>query len=230
MTEGFDVATADERRGFVSSALVIVIFLAAAGNAVAHPALYHYLEINLLEPGAAAVFVTVHAPELTDTVAPLDADVFGKEWLSTRNDETIVKLVESANHFADQVFAFRFGEREVQPSFAFPEPETIRHPGPDSSVPEGCFSGESILPYQFGEETLFINFSLSAQKRLMLIINRPASFPEVIDLEPGSQYTLALPAAPVSAYHRRWLEAAPVLTAVLILVMALIRRRRACLR
>ena len=214
----------------MSRGFQILLILLVAGEALAHPALYHYLEINLLEPGEVAVFVTVHAPELTDTVAPLEADVFGKAWLSTRDDETIVELVKSADRFAGEAFDFRFGEREVKPSFEFPAPETIRHPGLDSVVPEGCFSGAATLPYQVGEETLLIDFSGSAQKRLMLIINRPAAFPEVIDLEPGSHYEIVLPAAPVSVRNRNGLVTATIGAVFVILLIALIRRRRACLR
>lgn len=209
----------------------ILLILLVAGNAVAHPALYHYLEINLLDPGQASVFVTVHAPELTDTVAPLEADVFGKAWLSTRDDEAIADLVKSADFFAGDVFDFRFGARQVDPLFEFPDPETIRHPGPDSAVPEGCFSGAAMLPYRVGEETLSIDFSASAQKRLMLIINRPRAFPQVIDIEPGSHYELTLPAAPVSANKGRGL-AYGIVGAVLVILLAalaLMRRRRACL-
>jgi len=209
---------------------ILLLLLSVVGDAVAHPALYHYLEINLLEPGVVSVFVTVHAPELTDTVTPLEADVFGKTWLSTRDDETISALVKSADLFARQVFDFRFGARELEPSFRFPGPETIRHPGPDSAVPEGCFSGESILPYQADEKTLSINFSPGAQKRLMLIINRPAAFPEVKDLEPGSQYSIAIPATPVSQPRQIWPVAVAIGMALAMLAMALIRRRRACLR
>ena len=210
-------------RGFL-----IFLILLAGGKVIAHPALYHYLEINLLEPGEVSVFVTVHAPELSDEVAPLEADVFGKAWLSTRDDVTIAELVKSADFFVGEVFDFRFGDREVRPLFKFPDPEMIRHPGPDSAVPEGCFSGEVTLPYQVGEETLFIDFSLSAQKRLMLIINRPAAFPEVIDLEPGSRYALTLPTAPVPVQMRSWLVTAAIASVITIFAVALIRRRRAC--
>lgn len=212
--------------------LQILIFLLAAGQAAAHPALYHYLEINLLEPGEVPIFVTFHAPELSDEVAPLEADVFGREWLSTRDDETIAGLVENAHRFADEVFSYQIGKRVVRPELVFPDSTTIRDPGPESAVPEGCFSGGSTLPYQVGEETLLIEFSGKAQKRLMLIINRPGDFPQVIDLEPGGRHEVALPPVPVSAWQggRSTARVAGVLLPLIVLTMALIRRRRACLR
>jgi hypothetical protein len=191
--------------GGMSRSLQILFFLLAAENLAAHPALYHYLEINLLKPGEVSFFVTVHAPELTDTVEPLEADVFGKTWLATRDDATIGELVKSADHFANEAFVFRFGERLAQPQFAFPAPEMIRYPGPESTIPDGCFGGEATLPYQTDETSLSIDFSSSAQKRLMLIINRPAAFPEVVDLEPGKQYAVALPPVPVAARPHTWL-------------------------
>jgi hypothetical protein len=59
----------------------------------------------------------------------------------------------------------------------------------------------------------------------MLIINRPAAFPEVIDLEPGEQYVLALPEAPLER-GSVWGIAAVLLSLILILVLALIGWRR----
>jgi hypothetical protein len=204
---------------------VILLFFALAGPAAAHPALYHYLEINLLEPGAVPVYVTFHAPELIEgTVTPED-DLYGREWLATRDDLTLAGLVENADRFAGEVFAFRFAEREVAPDFVFPDFATIRRPPPGSVVPDGCFSGAAMLPYTRGETELTIGFSATAQKRLMLIINRPAAFPEVVDLEPGAQYVLALPEAPIGA-GSRWRGAAVLVGLIAILVVALIRRRR----
>ena len=45
--------------------LILAVWIAIS-RADAHPALYHYLEINLHEPGTIRVFVTLHAPELSD--------------------------------------------------------------------------------------------------------------------------------------------------------------------
>lgn len=203
----------------------ILLFFALAGPAAAHPALYHYLEINLLDAGEVPVYVTFHAPELIEGVVTPEDDLYGREWLATRDDATLAGLVENADRFAGEVFAFQFAEREVTPDFVFPDYETIRRPPPGSVVPDGCFSGAAMLPYTRGETALTIGFSATAQKRLMLIINRPAAFPEVVDLEPGEQYVLALPEAPVEA-DAVWGIAAVLVGLIVILAVALIGWRR----
>lgn len=209
--------------------LEILIFFALAGQVAAHPALYHYLEINLLKPGEVSVYVTFHAPELSEGVATPDGDIYGREWLATRDDASLAGLVRNADRFAGEVFLFRFGEREAEATFVFPDFETIRHPPPGSVVPDGCFSGEAILPYTGSGTVLDIAFSSAAQKRLMLIINRPAAFPEVVDLEPGQRYGLTLPEAPLAAWMH-WRVAAVISVLLAVPAVALIRRRRACLR
>jgi hypothetical protein len=207
------------------SGLWSLLFFALAGPAAAHPALYHYLEINLLDAGEVPVYVTFHAPELIEGVATPQDDLYGREWLATRDDATLAGLVENADRFAGEVFAFQFAERGVAPDFVFPDYETIRRPPPGSVVPDGCFSGAAMLPYTRGETALTIGFSATAQKRLMLIINRPAAFPEVVDLEPGENYVLALPEAPVEA-GAVWRIAAVLVGLIVILVVALIGWRR----
>jgi len=205
--------------------LVILILFALAIPVSAHPALYHYLEIDLLEPGEASVYVTFHAPELIEGVVTPEDDLYGREWLATRDDATLAGLVENADRFTGEVFAFRLAEREVTPDFAFPDFATIRRPPPGSVVPDGCFSGAAMLLYTRGETVLTIAFSSAAQKRLMLIINRPAAFPEVVDLEPGERYALVLPEAPIRGGVVRGLVA--VLAGLIpILAVALIGWRR----
>ena len=199
-----------------------LLFFALVRPAAAHPALYHYLEINLLDAGEVPVYVTFHAPELIEGVVTPEDDLYGREWLATRDDATLAGLVENADRFAGEVFAFRFAEREVAPDFVYPDFATIRRPPPGSVVPDGCFSGAAMLPYTRAETALTIAFSATAQKRLMLIINRPAAFPEVVDLEPGEHYVLALPEAPIEACAV-W-RASAVL--ILILVVALVGWRR----
>jgi hypothetical protein len=199
-----------------------LLFFALVRPAAAHPALYHYLEINLLDAGEVPVYLTFHAPELIEGVVTPEDDLYGREWLATRDDATLAGLVENADRFAGEVFAFRFAEREVAPDFVYPDFATIRRPPPGSVVPDGCFSGAAMLPYTRAETALTIAFSATAQKRLMLIINRPAAFPEVVDLEPGEHYVLALPEAPIEACAV-W-RASAVL--ILILVVALVGWRR----
>jgi hypothetical protein len=199
-----------------------LLFFALVRPAAAHPALYHYLEINLLDAGEVPVYVTFHAPELIEGVVTPEDDLYGREWLATRDDATLAGLVENADRFAGEVFAFRFAEREVAPDFVYPDFATIRRPPPGSVVPDGCFSGAAMLPYTRAETALTIAFSATAQKRLMLIINRPAAFPEVVDLEPGEHYVLALPEASIEAWAV-W-RASAVL--ILILVVALVGWRR----
>jgi hypothetical protein len=219
--------TGPGKMAMLTRAVAILTFVVLAGPAAAHPALYHYLEINLLEPGEVSVYVTLHAPELIEGVVKPGDDLYGREWLATRDDAALAVLVENAGEFATAVFSFRFGNREVQPDFVFPDFETIRRPPPGSVVPEGCFSGGVTVPCSRGEADLTIDFSPMAEKRLMLIINRPSAFPEVIDLEPGGRYVLALPEAPTVTRGIRGFMLIPAILFV-ALVIALIRRRRAC--
>jgi len=228
-----DTTTGPDNTAMLTRAVVVLTFFVLAGPAAGHPALYHYLEINLLEPGEVSVYVTFHAPELSTGVAPLEEDIFGREWLATRDDVSLAALVENADRFAGEVFSFRFGDRNVVPDFAFPGFETIRRPPAGSVVPDGCFSGAATLVYERAETDLMIEFSATAEKRLMLIINRPAAFPRVIDLEPGGHFSLALPEAPALSRpdpDRKAILFSGAITLLLLLTLALMRRRRACLR
>jgi len=100
--------------------------------------------------------VTFHAPELIEGVVTPEDDLYGCEWLATRDDATLAGLVENADRFAGEVFAFRFAEREVAPDFVYPDFATIRRPPPGSVVPDGCFSGAAMLPYTRAETALTI--------------------------------------------------------------------------
>ncbi len=208
--------------------LIVLALLAGASSASAHPALYHYLEINLHQPGQVTVYVTVHAPELSDEVAPLEEDVFGAEWLASLDDATIAGLVANAERFGDEKFAFSFGERSAELALDFPDADVIRLPAADTEVPAGCFSGVASLAYAPGENTLTLQFADTADKRLMLVINRPAAFPEVFDIEPGTAREIQLPPAPEirrfawSKAHVSAIAAAIVGIAVLLVI----RRRR----
>ncbi len=203
-------------------------FLFVASSAAAHPALYHYVEINLHEPGEVRLYVTVHAPELSDEVRPLEEDVFGAEWLATLDDETIAGLVANAQRFGDEKFAFHFGERRAEIALRYPVAELIRHPPADSAVPAGCFSGEAEMLYQADETTLTLDFSALADKRLMLVINRPGAFPEVSDIEPGTSVRIPLPPAPeAEAEGAPWQVPAIAATIVGALIFWLFLRRRA---
>lgn len=206
------------------------MFLALTGTVAAHPALYHYVEINLHEPGEVRIYVTVHAPELSDQVRPLEEDVFGAEWLATLDDETIAELVANAQRFGDEKFAFHFGERRAEIALHYPSAELIRHPPADSAVPAGCFSGEAEMRYQTSETALSLDFSALADKRLMLVINRPGAFPEVSDIEPGTSVRIPLPAAPPppvpEAAKGPWKGQAITAAIVGMLIFWLVRRRR----
>jgi len=208
--------------------LIAAMILVTASSVSAHPALYHYLEINLHQPGKVTVYVTVHAPELSDEVAPLEEDVFGAEWLASLDDAKIAGLVAKAESFGVEKFAFRFGERRAELALDFPDADTIRLPAADTEVPAGCFSGVASLDYAPGENTLTLQFADSAEKRLMLVINRPAAFPEVFDIEPGTTHEIPLPAAPeISKFALSKAQVAAIAAAIVGMVVLLaIRHRR----
>jgi len=176
--------------------LMLIGLFISARSAAGHPALYHYLEINLNHPGEISVYLTVHAPELSDDVAPLEEDVFGAAWLSSLDDSTIATLVTNAERFSHEKFAFHVDDRDAGLKLKFPDAEVIRLPAGETEVPAGCFSGVGRIDYSAAENVLTVAFSDSAEKRLMLVINRPASFPEVFDIEPGSVHEIPLPPAP----------------------------------
>ncbi len=209
--------------------LIVVALLAGANFASAHPALYHYLEINLHQPGQVTVYVTVHAPELSDEVAPLEEDVFGAEWLASLDDASIAGLVTNAGRFSDEKFAFRFGERAAGLELDFPDADVIRLPAADTEVPAGCFSGVGRLAYAAGENTLTLQFAATAEKRLMLVINRPAAFPEVFDIEPGTVREIPLPPAPEVgkfAFSKAWVAAIAAAIVGMVVLLAIRRRGR----
>jgi hypothetical protein len=176
--------------------LSILLWWLGVVTVVAHPALYHYVEINLNEPGKIRVYLTLHAPELSDEVLPLEKDMFGADWLAGLGDSDIADLVANAYRFGDEKFSFLIDGQPLQLALTFPSADEIRRPPVDSQVPAGCFSGVAELNYAGGKKILTVDFSEAAEKRLMLVINRPVAFPEVFDVEPGASRDIVLPEAP----------------------------------
>ena len=162
----------------------------------ADESLYHYIEIRIPQ-GEAVVEVafSVHAADL-DLARAYGADPSNQklEWLRDRNDEEIGALLAEARTFIAASFGLSMGEGVIESyadSLRFPSSSVLRD-RPDSI--DGARPGSivGILALSRTGTDLKLAFSKTAGKRLLVVLNRPASFPLVRDLAPGDSAVFSL--------------------------------------
>lgn len=162
---------------------------------VAHQELYHNIAINLKDTdakGTIEVTFTLHAPELLVGFEEAGDAFFDERWLGTLNNEELKQLIATARTYLTHRFELRLGDDEVDlsPSLKFPAFTEIQK---GEGVPPACFEARLTL-HPAGSSELTVNHSSESEKRLLLVVTRPGSFPAVSDLPPGQNAVLPLPA------------------------------------
>ena len=169
-------------------------------SAVGHLALYHNIEVNLREPEAIRIYFTVHAPELPSAVAAgVDPAGVGKDWLRDLEEAKLRKLFAESATLVGASFSFEWqGGVSGAPvdlsseNLEFESIDQLQSPAYDNGLPPGCLLVTAILKKPKGITGLRVTLSEKAEKRLLLAVSRPASFPEVKDLAAGESVLLTI--------------------------------------
>lgn len=178
----------------------------------AHQELHHNIELNLRqmdETSAVQLTFTIHAPELLVGFSEAASAIYDSNWLEQRSDQELKQLVTLARDDLAGRFTLRLDDGEpvdLAAKLTFENPGAIRNGGA-RGLPPGCL--EAFLELSAPEEThrLRLDHARDSGKRLLLVIDRPESFPGVMDVAPGSHAVVALrgktdePIAPAGAPH-----------------------------
>lgn len=185
------------RPGFVLLPLLLAL---AAGVAGAHDSLYLYAEVRLPdrgEGGGGELVFSVHAAELPSAAA-LGADPLGTslDWFERADGPARGLLLGEAADYVARTFEVSLdgtnprpagaerGFDLVWPSFPAEESEAATAARP------GFLAASASLPP--GSRRVIVRLSPLAEKRLLVVINRPGAFPKVHDLAPGESLDLPL--------------------------------------
>lgn len=159
--------------------------------ASAHDSLYNYVEIRIEPAKGATVSFSVHGPELAVPfgVNPLEID---DSWIEKLTPNQAERVMDDARQYIHDSFRVFHGTEDLllTSKLQFPSLSEARHSWKSS---EGARPGTFV-------GTLFVNpipdeltFDYhNTQKRLMLVVTRPSSFPKVFDIAPGQSRTIAL--------------------------------------
>lgn len=172
------------------SGFLILVLLAIP--LAAHDSLYHYIEISLPRNGEGAeIAFSIHAADLESARAfgadPTRTDL---AWLQNRTAAELAPLLLEARVFLANHFTLQnYGEPvSLDESLAFPETGALAA-GEEAARP-GFLVGTLQLPPGAVEVELL--HAPTSGKRLMVVVNRPGTFPEVRDLAPGEKTTIPL--------------------------------------
>lgn len=170
-----------------SGYIAAILLLACLTRSDAHESLYHFAEIRL-GPETSEIEISVHAAELATEfgIDPAEQDT---AWFGELSESRRHELIRRAASFAAKSFLFALpGESEPLPAFHFPPDQRL-----GSGSRPGSLSG--TIPLAKRPASLSLSHGDSG-KRLMLVVTRPGSFPEVHDIGPGESITLSLEPTP----------------------------------
>lgn len=159
----------------------------------AHQELYHNIAINLKGAESSEpieITFTLHAPELLVGFSQAGDAYFDEHWLSTRSEDELKQLIDAARGYLGDRFELQLNNRlvDLPSALKFPTFTTIRD---GEGVPPACFEARlTLIPS--GASDLQVNHSAQSEKRLLLVVTRPGSFPAVTDLPPGENTVLTL--------------------------------------
>lgn len=184
-----------------------------ASNAAGHQELYHNVDLDLVgaeESGEVALYFTIHAPELVVGFAEAGDAMFDKQWLSARSDAELERILASARVYLGERFEIaaegEAGERhpvDLERRVVFDAFDAIRNAAAEKELPPACLLGTVRIEIPPGARGLRFGHAAGSDKRLLLVIIRPKSFPDVRDVEAGAAVTVALPETTVKAARRR---------------------------
>ncbi|MEM7012849.1 MAG: hypothetical protein AAF585_15345 [Verrucomicrobiota bacterium] len=93
----------------------------------------------------------------------------------------------------------------------------------ETGLAEGCQLAFASAPNP-GRQ-LQISLAAKAEKRLLLVITRPAEFPETRDLAPGDSFSINLPEPPPKPQNLGWIWIAGAIIAVVAFCLLRLRLR-----
>lgn len=167
----------------------------------AHQELYHNVEVDLAETaetGLLSVYFTIHAPELLVGSEEAGDAMFDALWLGEQSETEIEEILKLARSFLGRNFELGFeGEPrvDIERRIRFEEPDRIRDAkrGEESGLPPACLMAFLQLKVMPKATRLRVANAPGSGKRLMLVVVRPKSFPEVVDLDTGEAVAITLP-------------------------------------
>ena len=194
------------------------------------------------ETSAVQLTFTIHAPELLVGFSEAASALYDSNWLAQRSDQELEQLVTQGRDDLAGRFTLRLDDGEpvdLAAKLTFENPDAIRNGGA-RGLPPGCL--EAFLEFSAPEGThrLRLDHARNSGKRLLLVIDRPGAFPEVVDVAPGTHAVVALrgkidePIAPEPPGHpeqapgrSRMLALAIILTALAGITVVLSKLRKA---
>jgi len=214
-------------------------------HARAHQELHHNIELDLRqmdETSAAQLTFTIHAPELLVGLSEAASALYDLNWLEQQSDQELEQLITLGRDHLARRFTLRLDDGEpvdLAAKLTFENPDAIRNGGA-RGLPPGCLEAFLELSAPEGTHKLRLDHARNSGKRLLLVIDRPESFPGVIDVAPGTHAVVALrgkidePIAPEPPGHPeqalgpgRMLALAIILTALAGITVVLSKLRKA---
>jgi len=214
-------------------------------HARAHQELHHNIELDLRqmdEASAVQLTFTIHAPELLVGFSEAASALYDSNWLAQQSDQELEQLITLGRDDLAGRFTLRLDDGEpvdFAAKLTFENPDAIRNGGA-RGLPPGCLEAFLELSAPEGTDRLRLDHARNSGKRLLLVIDRPESFPGVIDVAPGTHAVVALrgkidePIAPEPPGHPEqapgpgWMLAlAIILTALAGITVVLSKLRKA---
>ena len=214
-------------------------------HARAHQELHHNIKLDLRQMdngGGLRLTFTIHAPELVVGFQEAASALYDLNWLEQQSDQELEQLVTLGRNDLAGRFTLRLDDGQpvdLAAKLTFENPDAIRNGGA-RGLPPGCLEAFLELSAPEGTDSLRLDHVRDSGKRLLLVIDRPGSFPGVMDVAPGSHAVVALrgktaePIAPEVAPHpdetpdrSRMLALAIILTALAGITLVLSKLRKA---
>lgn len=151
-----------------------------------HDSLYDYLEVRPLEDGRTEIAISLHAADFAGK-GTVDPDTNDTGWFTELNSVEKHALVSRANRFLQSALILSLppdaSGREALPLTTPLLPQNVKI---DTGARPGSLIATHILPLSPSK----LSVSYFGKKRLLVVISRPKSFPEVTDLPPESARTI----------------------------------------
>ncbi len=197
----------------------------------AHQELHHNIELDLRqmdETSAVQLTFTIHAPELLVGFSEAASALYDSNWLAQRSDQELEQLVTQGRDDLAGRFTLRLDDGEpvdLAAKLTFENPDAIRNGGA-RGLPPGCLEAFLELSAPEGTHRLRLDHARNSGKRLLLVIDRPESFPGVIDVAPGTHAVVALrgktdePIAPEPPGHPEQAPGPGWMLAIILMALA----------
>ena len=176
--------------------------------------------------GSLELVFTIHAPELVVGLEEAASALYNSDWLAQQSDQELNQLMTLGRKYLTGRFTVQMEEREpvdLASRLTFEDADAIRSGGTRGLSP-GCLEASLVLSAPEGPGRLHLDHAADSGKRLLLVIDRPGAFPEVLDVAPGTHAVVALrgkidaPIVPEVASHP---DTAPARTRILTVTIVL---------